>query len=180
MKGLVLMTCLRNFLALIALLPFAVFAQPAQVHDHTTSPTTIIDGASHPEMIPEVAAFRLYFLAVSEFPNATPDQKRRQQSHLSLIGLDTADLVALVATLESFKVQYDSITKAYNARAEAALARGALVDTDAFWVERNQVVHRTRAILQQQLTTRGMQLLNAHIQVEKARMKVPAKEVQFK
>ena len=55
---------------------------------HQHNPTEgIIDGAVHPELIPDSEAYRLYFLVVSEPRNAVAEDRNRQLAHLAPLSL---------------------------------------------------------------------------------------------
>jgi hypothetical protein len=57
---------------LLLLCPLSLMAQgrtPITSHVHSTAPTTIIDGAKTPNLIPDVAAWRLWLLAVNRGQN---------------------------------------------------------------------------------------------------------------
>jgi hypothetical protein len=51
---------------------FGTLAQTPQTPQHQHSDANVIDGAIHPELIPDTVAYRLYLIAVSE--NPTPSR----------------------------------------------------------------------------------------------------------
>lgn len=59
-------------------------ASAQREHSHSSN---IVDGALRPDLIPDEAAYRLYFVAVSEMPNPSGEARQRQLSHLGRIGL---------------------------------------------------------------------------------------------
>ena len=146
--------------------------------DHS-APSAVIDGNEHPEQIPDIVAYRLYFTSVGESPNPTEGRKRRQRAFIAKIpGLTQDDPDALARTLEDFKVQYDAMVAAYNARVEAAVKGSTnLPDGDAFLAERDQLVQETRDRLKQVLSANGMAGLDAHVQAEKRRMRISSQKV---
>ncbi|MBV8675244.1 MAG: hypothetical protein JOZ33_17605 [Acidobacteriaceae bacterium] len=52
--------------------------------DHS-APVAVIDGKVHPEQIPDVVAYRLYFISVGELPNPTKTSKSSSRQWLRLI-----------------------------------------------------------------------------------------------
>ena len=165
--------------------PFCVLAQHQHANSSSTSSSLVsdsdadmIDGAQHPELIPDSDAYRLYLVAVSEMPNPTAEQRNRQLAHLGKIGLADNDHQSLVAVLSAFNVQYAGLIARYNASAEAALRVGATADIKSFLVERDDLVQGTRDRLRNLLTPQGMARLDARVQNEKTKMRVAAKERQ--
>lgn len=155
---------------------------PAHLHsDHganvSESLANMIDGAKHPDLIPDSAAYRLFFIAASEFPNATEDRKKRQRAVLERTGLKEEDLQALIKVLEAFKVQYAALTDRYNASEEAALRIGSSHSME-FRPQRDKFVQTFQDNLAHFLTPDGVARLNGHIQSEKIHMKVSIREEQ--
>ena len=97
----------RLFMLLVLIFAVALPASTQFQHDHSSN---IVDGAIHPDLIPDAAAYRLYFVAVSEMPNPSGEAKQRQLSHLGRIGLQAEDLQVLIPILNSFKVRYSDLT----------------------------------------------------------------------
>lgn len=145
-------------------------------HEHDSS--NIVDGATHPELIPDSAAYRLYFVAVSEMPNPSGEAQQRQLSHLGRIGLGDKDLQVLIETLNAFKAQYSEMITEYNASATIADQAGAQPDLAGFVVRRDALVQSVRDKLKETLSAEGLAQLDAHIQSEKKGMKVAAQEAQ--
>ena len=125
---------------LIITIASGLFAQQHHTLQSASLPTGIVDGAKNPELIPDSAAYRLYFITVSELPNALAEQKNRQRAHLGKIGLKDPDLEALIGTLETFKVHYADLTATYNTTAEAAGAAGGKPDINSFLSQRDALV----------------------------------------
>jgi hypothetical protein len=121
-------------------------------------------------LIPDVVAYRLYFVAVSEMPNPTPDQVRRQRAHLGRIGLSDADRDSTARILETFKVQYQALIDDYNNTPEVKSGSTAL--QSAMLARRNTLVQITRDSLKESLSADGMARFDAHVQREKAHMRV--------
>lgn len=149
-----------------------LFAQ----HDHAAP--HIIDGAVHPELIPDSTAYRLYFLVVSEKPNPPAEAKRRQLAHLQMLRLDNEDLQILITELENFKVHYTQMIDLYNAEATAALASGSQTNQPAFLVQRDSLVDATREKLKSRLSPDGLNRLELYVQNEKRNMSLTIEEGQ--
>jgi len=165
---------------LLGLVMSRAVAQNAQtVHDHTvTTPDNVIDGSQHPELIPDADAYRLYFVAISEMPNPTDEQKARQIAHLKKIELQDSDLQSTIIALEEFRVQYTNLIAQYNESAEAAQKAGVKPDIDTFLLQRDALVQATHERVKSVLTPDGLTRLDAHVQREKRGMKVAVKEAQ--
>jgi hypothetical protein len=147
-------------------------------HMHSGVPTPMINGKEHPELIPDSTAYRLYFVAIGEPPNPSAGRAARQRAYLEKIGVGDGDLQGLVRVLADFKVQYASIIARFNASEEAAAKLGAASHTSEFLLERDQLVQATRDSLAMTLSPKGMGKFDSHIQNEKRRMQVVAKEGQ--
>jgi hypothetical protein len=180
-----------SLLLLTLVLPPIVSAQltmdPKPMPDMNHSQTKMISGKDHPELIPDLTAYRLFFIANGELPNPSEVRKARQEAFLGKIGADGADhkaLVqtdhqALVQTLDDFKVKFTAMVDEYNARVEAAVKTGgSLPDQEEFLKQRDRLVQLTRDRLKLDLSADGMSKLDAHVQHEKSRMQIAAKEGQ--
>jgi hypothetical protein len=162
---------------LMAVCSYCLAQTDQPIHDHGLSADNVIDGAQHPELISDSTAYRLYFLAVSEMPNATAQSKTRRLAHLKRTNLDDDDLQLLSSTLETFKLQYTSLINQYNREAEATLAAGGTPDIHALLIQRDALVESTRLNLRRSLSFTGSSRLDEHIRAEKRNMKV-GKEAQ--
>jgi hypothetical protein len=124
-------------------------------HEHTSS-SNIVDGAVHPELIPDSAAYRLYFVAVSEMPNPLGEAQKRQLAHLGRIGLEDKDLQVLTEILNDFKAQYSELIAEYNASATIANRAGAQPDLAGFMDRRDALVQSVRDKLKEKLSAQGL------------------------
>lgn len=138
-------------------------------HQHAN---TVIDGAVHPELIPDSIAYRLYFYTLSTGPNATEQDRKVQLVHLSKVGLQGADLEILIEVLAEFRTKHDALASQYNQTAEAALARNEAPDITSFLAQVGSLVQSTRDTLKLRLTPQGMLQLDGIVQSEKRMMKV--------
>src|SRR5229473_805495 len=125
-------------------------------HQHPQVAVTTIDGAAHPELIPDSTAYRLYLLVVSELPNPSQEERNRQDAHLGSLHLRGQDRFASITTVAAFKSQYLSLVSRYNQSAEAALAAGVRPDEKTFIQQRDDLVQSTRDTTKRVLTVEGM------------------------
>jgi hypothetical protein len=165
--------------AIITLLSLCVFAlgawaQSPPQHQHAAA--NIIDGAVHPELIPDAVAYRLYLLTVSEGPAPLPHESRRQHSHLQKAGLPEKDILSATIILADFKTQYAALIEQYNNSPE--VQNNTNDGLALFLAKRDALVQSTRDALKSSLTPAGMSSLHLHIQKEKSKMKVAAQEAQ--
>ena len=156
--------------------------QNSRTHVHSTdakgSVAGMIDGAQHPELIPDSTAYRLLLITVSEEPNPTPEEAERQLAFLRAAGLDSDDIEAAILVLATFRAQYADLITRYNEAVASANAAGIAPDLATFLQQRDSLVQFTRAALASALSNAGMDRFHAHVQREKSRMKVAAKETQ--
>jgi hypothetical protein len=166
---------------LLAVCPIDTFGQHQHSQDNSivsNSDAEMIDGSVHPELIPDLTAYRLYLVAISEMPNPTDEQNKRQLAHLGKIGFGTSDLKSAITVFTDFKVQYTALIANYNASTEAALRVGATTDVKAFLAQRDELVQVTRDKLKALITPEGMARMDKQVQSEKKQMRVSAKEGQ--
>lgn len=173
-----LLVLLPAAMSTLLLLPSAAAQTLPVAHSHT-GVSGLIDGAQHPELIPDQVAYRLYFVVVSEMPNATQQERLRQAAHLKSIGVTKdEDLQSLIQVLTDFKVRYTQLVTAYNQVAEAADRAGSSPDFGTFLRNRDDLVQSTRDRLTSTLSAEALALLDARVQSEKTHMKVSVGEAQ--
>lgn len=127
------------------------------------SPTRItVDGALHPEQIPDDVANRLYLVTVASMD---PDVERAQ---LSAAGLTEEEISDAIRELASFKLSWDALRDNYNARVQSAQQ----YERTAFLRQRDALVAGALSHLRARLTTADFDRLSAHIEGEKRKMKV--------
>ncbi len=149
-------------------------AQNSPPHQHTTP--DLIDGAIHPELIPDSVAYRLYFVAVSENPTPRPNESSRQHSQLQRAGLSEEDIQSATIILASFKMQYAAMIDSYNHSPE--VQSNSSDGLSLFLAKRDALVQTAIDTLRRTLSPQGVANLDARIKKEKAKMKVAAKEAQ--
>jgi len=153
-----------------------VWAQAVSTHVHATP--SQIDGAEHPELIPDTVGYRLFFQVVAESRDADPESKARQESHLKQAGLSKQDIPVAANILADFKAEFDRIVAAYNRTAEESMARGEQPDYPSFKKELDTLVVNTHLRLSAGLSVPAMTNFEAHVRQEKKRMKIDAQEAQ--
>lgn len=131
-----------------------------------------VDGSQNPELIPDAVAYRLFFTAMSEAPNASSDRRARQRAFIAPIGMSTLDQQAAISILANFKVQFAAMVAQFNAAEEAAQTLGTPSSGAAFLAQRDAMVQDTRNRLKSVLSADGMSKLDAKVQDEKKKMKI--------
>jgi len=147
---------MRTRAGICLLLSFAagvgLFAQSTAV-----LPQGAIDGAVAPNSIPDVVAFRMFFVAVAETPAPGVIVSAKQQAKLNPIGLSAADQSIIVQELAQFKAALTSV-KSGAQNATGATAPDTLTQS---------LIDR----LKSEMTAAGFQSLQAYVQSEKKHMK---------
>jgi hypothetical protein len=141
-------------------------------------PAGMIDGSKNPEQIADSTAYRLFLLTVAETSSPTDERKARQLAFLKQAGLDDNDTKAAIPILANFKAQYADLIKQYNQSVDAANKNGTAPDIVTFLRQRDQLVQSTRDALNQGVSLNGMLNVHAHVQRQKSKMKIAAKEGQ--
>lgn len=141
-------------------------------HQHASIASTLIDGAVHPELIPDSLAYRLYFVAVSTGQNPTEAERKHQQAHLMKAGLEESDREVFVSILSDFRSKYDALVAQYNDSARAALARNEVTDVRSLLRKLDELVQSTRDTMSVRLTTRGAARVHSFLLSEKKNMQV--------
>jgi hypothetical protein len=137
---------------------------PGQTIKQSLPPGTI-EGLKNPELIPDAAAYRLFFRAVSEPKTKTAQQAERQRAKLLALQLSVEDSQALTGALETFFDQHEILLQAYK---NAALA-GVNRHTD-YLAQCDALVTSTRATLASRMSIDSLLKLDRIVQREKANM----------
>lgn len=135
-------------------------------------PPDVIDGSKEPKLIPDVVAYRLWFVAVALPPSATDAQQARQEAQLIAAGLKGQDIVQAANILATFKTSYDYLIGSYNDSVAEANKMGEAPDLQSFLGQRDALVETTRNALNGTLSAAGMQALEKYVQSQKADMRV--------
>lgn len=140
-------------------------------------PPDLIDGAKHPELIPDAIAYGLFFLTVAEPAQAVGRQSARQRAFLRTAGLREDNLQPAAAVLAAFKSQYDDLVAQYDASVQVANATGSSPDLEAFVAQLNGLVESTKEELEAAVGPEVAKRFEAHVQSEKRNMRI-AKEAR--
>lgn len=138
----------------------------------------IIDGTKHPELVPDSAAYRLYFLTVAVPADASDVEHRRQRAFLKMAGIGDEDLPYAISVLADFRSRYDDLVKQYNDSVAQADKVGQTPDSATFLLQRDALVQSVRDMLKLDISPASMAHLDAHMQREKRFMKVTKEVVQ--
>jgi hypothetical protein len=77
-------------------------------------PPAIIDGSKDPQLIPDVVAWRLWFVSVALPTGASEAAQARRRVQLKAAGLKGRDITAAASAVATFKTSYDHLIGAYN------------------------------------------------------------------
>lgn len=139
---------------------------------HVMPQAVVTDGKDHPEQIPDLIAYRLFFVASSVPPNANQKDSLRQQSQLKKLPLADADLQAFVAEMADFSQTYGDLIQNYNDSVQFAVSKNNTPDGDSFLQRRDLLVRAAVDQLRVALSPEGFSRLEATIQAEKFYMKI--------
>lgn len=163
----------RLIVFLVASLGLVVtcFAQvPHDSASHESTPPDIIDGAKTPNLVPDLAAWRLWLIAVTAEDKTKPNLATdRRHAFLRMAGVVDDDFVIADEVLTHFKTDYASLIGNYNNQVSTT-------SIQEFRVERDALVQATQTSMLG-LAPRSVKNLKTFILQEKSRMKV-AKEVR--
>ena len=154
---------------LFGVCPLGSWAQ-SPPHQHATP--TLIDGSTHPELIPDSLAYRLYLTALATDQTATEASQERQHAHLMKTGLGETDIQTLISILSDFKGKYDALVGEYNDSAKAALARNETTDVRGLLKKLDELIQSTRDTISIRLSSQGAAQLQSFVLSEKKNMKV--------
>jgi hypothetical protein len=151
---------------------FGAWAQTSPPHNHQVTAPKMIDGAVHPELIPDSVAYRLYLVAVSRGQNPTEAEQQSQRAHLMKTGLADTEQQVLISILSDFRVKYDALVSEYNDSAKAAAARNEMADVQTLLKKLDDLVQSTRDAIGVRLSSEGAAKLHSFVVSEKKNMKV--------
>lgn len=168
------MNRLSMAIVLLAMIAFNTSARPqaAESPAHTHTASSIIDGSLHPELIPNLTAYRLWLVAVSAPPLPTDEQSKRQNAQLARVGLQDSDRKKLIGILADFHAKYQALIQQYNVEATTEMARGEKPDVASMRLQRDELVQSIHDQIKAVLTAEDWSRLDAHVQNEKRRMKI--------
>jgi hypothetical protein len=146
-------------------------AQNPPPHHQLATPN-VIDGAVHPELVPDSLAYRLYFVALSVGQNPTEAEQNRQRAQLMNTGLVDTDQQTFITIVSDFKAKYGALVNEYNDSAKAATARNETTDAQTLLKKLDDLVQATRDTISARLSSRGAAKLHSFVMSEKRNMKV--------
>jgi hypothetical protein len=155
----------------LSMFAFGAWAQTSSPHNHQVVAPKLIDGAVHPELIPDSVAYRLYLVAVSTGQSSTEAAQQGERAHFAKTGLADADQQNLVSILSDFRAKYDALVAEYNDSARAALARNEASDVRGLLKKLDELVQRTRDTITVRLSPQGTAKLHSFVLSEKKNMK---------
>lgn len=118
-------------------------------------PASVVNGAIHSESIPDLTAYRLFFVAANVSPDATDAANAQQAERLARIQMSGTDLRRLRTALATFNQQYADLITNYNASVNTATANHGEPDSDSFLRRRDALVQATVNDLRSGLSTKG-------------------------
>jgi hypothetical protein len=158
---------------LLSMFAFGAWAQSSPpTYQHNITTPNLIDGAVHPELIPDSVAYRLYFVTVSTGVNPTEAEQTHQRMRIVGTGLKNTDHQTLVSILSGFRAKYDALVDKYNTSAKEAAARNQTTDARPLLKEIDDLVQSTRDVISVQLSSEGSAKLHAFVVSEKKNMKM--------
>lgn len=160
---------IRKAVAILGLLVVAATASAQHVHPASTD--AVIDGAAHPELVTDNAAYRLFFLYLTD---PKTDDSHQQNVLTRYAKLNSTEASTAKQILADFRAKYDALLNTYNTAAIAASQHNAEAPEalKTFLTGRDRLVESTRIQLLLNLSNNGFSGLNTHIQHEKTRMKI--------
>ena len=167
------MTGRRIFLLTILLALTSFLTAQEVVHGAScTAADEIIDGAVHPELIPDSSAFRLWFSSVSLPENQTTDQQAIQRRQLSSLRLDDGDFEVVTQSIAAFRKGFSALISEQNSRAEQDGRALRTTDNSRFLADRDTLVISLINNLKAQLSPTGWATVSSHVTEEKKNMKL--------
>ncbi len=132
-----------------------------------------IDGSQTPEMVTDAEAYNVWFIALAEPNNSTPEAARRFGDKLSPLTLGAPDAAVLTGALAAFKQEFDKIM-AMRLQLSTGTSSEAVGQTaDQLRTEEDSLVATTRQTLETGMSPAGWSRLNTYVTVHvKSRIKI--------
>ena len=128
-------------------------------------PPGTIDGSKTPDLIPDIVAYRLVFVAFSEPPNPTAEQASRQHAKLGSLELSKPDIDIFSSELSRFHDRYRQLIAGQTPNTPATDdARGAFIQA------RDAIVSDTVAALESRGSANAIIRFKAFVLSEKKHM----------
>jgi hypothetical protein len=152
----------------VLMLALGAWAQSSPPHNHEVAAPKLIDGAVHPELIPDSVAYRLYLVAVSTKANPTGAEQAHQRAQLLRTGLVDTDQQILTSVLLDFRANYDALVSEYNNSAKS----DPTTHVHTLLKKIDDLVQSTRDTISTRLSSRGAAKLHTVVVSEKKNMKM--------
>lgn len=173
---------MRNYLTVVCLVVLFVLpskAGPPQqataqqpTHQHTAAVSNNhIDGSVFPELIKDVDAYRLVFLAATANSD-TVDPLTRQRAMFGFLRLSDPELQKVSAILADFRAAHDQFVQDFNNKRQGSKEHNTAETLKPFIKGRNGIVAQTRTEIELVLGEQRSIRLNYFIQGEKRQMLV--------
>jgi hypothetical protein len=163
----------RTVEILIATFLLTVTLTGQQLHQHPfIGDTEEIDGSTTPEKIPDLTAYRLFFLVAGAAPNATRDDLIHSRAHIHTIGLNDKDTKTVDEVLADFREKYADMIKRHNETATRLAGNQQIPDMELLILQRDTLVQSTLDKIKGSISADGANLLVAHIQRQKKGIKI--------
>jgi len=144
-------------------------SSPAHVHGNGAR----IEGSQHPELIPDLTAYRLFLVVASHPAAATAEHSSVQQAHQRKLGFSVQDAQTFRILSQSFANAYADLINRYNATAKDLFTTSATSpDYSSFLSERDALVRATVDSLHRELTPDGSSQFDSTVRQEKRYMSV--------
>lgn len=128
-----------------------------QTHVHPfLGPSTEINGATNPELIPDGEAYKMLFATIGQPIDALDGDKALQSKRLAKASLNTPDSQQAMQIFNQFRARYDDMIKNYNDTALALSSRGEVPDYEGFQRRLLALVKETRLQLEATLSADGV------------------------
>jgi hypothetical protein len=141
-------------------------------HPHVGINVGVIDGSTHPELIPDLTAYRLVFVSMADSADNSSADKMGHKAHIGKMQFKNADQQSFVTLMQTFRTQYDDLVQKYNQEAKAALEAGSTPDVSSFLKRRDALVQGILDRLKLALSAEGLSRLDAFVSSEKQHMKI--------
>lgn len=138
---------------------------------HNNAPIVLVDGAIHPEKIPEAVAFRMFFRTLAQPANPTPEQVDRQRSMVAPANLSESDLRGLAQVMSDYHFALESLRHEFRA-AKASLGGIDEYTSQKLTAERDAIVDDAKTQLTANLSAEGMARLRNLILSERKNMAI--------
>lgn len=129
----------------------------AQTASSVTNLVVVVDGAQHPEQIPDDLAWRHFLLAVATHEQPTAFEQKRQHAILAAVGLVDYDEKELAFKLGTMTTQLEAIQKSRGASGGTPAALSELK------AQEDELISATIARVRRVASAEGLSRLNRYI-----------------